>query len=48
MTQGFSNFIGIDVSKDKIDVYFTETQKHIIVNNSKKEIRQAFFQRIQS
>lgn len=43
MTQVFSNFIGIDVSKDKIDVYSTETKKHFVVKNTTREIRHAFF-----
>jgi transposase len=38
----FSNFIGIDVAKDKVDVFSTETSTWVTVPNSAAEIRKAF------
>lgn len=43
MKTDFNFFIGIDVSKDKIDVYSTATDKHYEIKNTKREIRHAFF-----
>jgi transposase len=39
----FSYFIGIDVAKDKVDIFSTETSSHFTVTNSKKKIRQALY-----
>ncbi len=43
MANAFSYFIGIDVSKDKIDVYSSETKQHFVVGNTAREIRHALF-----
>ena len=43
MTSGFSYFTGIDVSKDKIDVWSTETSSYFTVKNSRKKIREALY-----
>ena len=43
MTNSFLYFIGIDVSKDKVDIFSTETSSHFTVKNTKKAIREAFF-----
>jgi transposase len=40
--QSFSNFIGIDVSKDKIDVFSTGTSSSFIVPNNAGAIAKAF------
>jgi transposase len=36
----FSNFIGIDVSKDKIDVFCSEGNRHFVVKNDTQSISQ--------
>ena len=43
MTSGFSYFTGIDVSKDKVDIFSTEKGSHLTVRNSKKQIREALY-----
>lgn len=43
MASGFSYFTGIDVSKDKVDIFSTEKSSHLTVRNSKKQIREALY-----
>jgi len=43
MTNEILYFIGIDVSKDKVDIFSTETSSHFTVKNTKKAIRHALF-----
>lgn len=43
MSNGFLYFIGIDVSKDKVDIFSTETSSHFTVKNTKKAIRHALY-----
>lgn len=43
MSNNFLYFIGIDVSKDKVDIFSTETSSHFTVKNTKKEIRHALY-----
>ena len=43
MTSSFSYFTGIDVSKDKVDIFSTEKSSHVTVRNSKKQIREALY-----
>jgi transposase len=38
----FSNFVGIDVSKDTLDVFSTETSKHCKISNGNKAIKTLF------
>jgi transposase len=38
----FTNFIGIDVSKDKVDVFLSEESLHRVVQNSPEAIREFF------
>ena len=38
----FNNFIGIDVSKDKIDIFSTKENSHFTVKNNAKEIKKFF------
>jgi transposase len=38
----FSNFVGIDVSKEKIDVFSLEGSRHSIVKNNETSIREKF------
>jgi transposase len=40
--QNFSNFIGIDVSKEKIDVFFSETSSNFTIPNNARAIVKAF------
>ena len=42
MNIGFSNFVGIDVSKDKVDMYSTLTSQHLTVENNIKALKKAF------
>ena len=42
MTTAFSNFIGIDVSKDTLDVFSTETSVHSKISNGNKAIKTLF------
>ncbi len=41
MTNTFSYFTGIDVSKDKVDIFCTETSTYISVKNSRADIKKA-------
>lgn len=43
MTNDFLYFIGIDVSKDKVDIFSTETSSHFTAKNTKKAIRHALY-----
>ncbi|GHU19682.1 hypothetical protein FACS189472_09840 [Alphaproteobacteria bacterium] len=38
----FKNFIGVDVSKDKIDIFSSLDGKHLEVKNDQKSITKAF------
>lgn len=38
----YTNFIGIDVAKEKIDIFFDATSKHIELPNSKANVKKAF------
>ena len=38
----FNNFIGIDVSKDKIDIFSTKENSHFTIKNNAKEIKKFF------
>lgn len=38
----YTNFIGIDVSKNKINVFFDATKKHIELPNKKANVKKAF------
>lgn len=38
----FSNIIGIDVSKDKVDVYFANEDKHVSVDNEATKLQEVF------
>lgn len=38
----YTNFIGIDVAKEKIDVFFDATSKHIELPNKKANVKKAF------
>lgn len=42
MKTAFSNFVGIDVSKDTLDVFSTETFKHCKISNGNKAIKSLF------
>lgn len=41
MTNTFLYFTGVDVSKDKVDIFCTETSTHISVKNSRADIKKA-------
>lgn len=43
MSNNFLYFIGIDVAKDKVDVFSTQTSTHFTVKNSRKDIREALY-----
>jgi len=43
MTNDFLYFIGIDVSKDKVDIFSSEKSSHFTVKNTKKAIRHAVY-----
>ena len=42
MNTVFSNFVGIDVSKDTLDAFSTETSKHCKISNGNKAIKTLF------
>ncbi len=37
-TSKFTVFVGIDVSKDHLDVHFLESAKHVVVENKTQAI----------
>lgn len=43
MVNNFSHFMGIDVSKDKIDIWSTEKSAHFTAPNSRRKIRDALY-----
>lgn len=43
MSNNFLYFIGIDVAKDKMDVFSTQTSTHFTVKNTRKDIRKALY-----
>jgi transposase len=42
MQNNFSNFIGIDVAKDKIDIFSSATSRYLTVANDEESLRKAF------
>jgi len=42
LKQHFSNFVGIDVSKDTLDIFSTETSVHCKISNGNKAIKALF------